>query len=67
MQKWEYQVVSADEAGLIWKPRNINDKEIPNWRQGQSLLSYINQIGKEGWELAAAPDGNYLIFKRPIE
>jgi hypothetical protein len=66
MQKWEYLFINADGDGGVWKPRKVNDKELPNWKTGESLVLYANRLGKEGWELITAK-GDYLVFKRPIE
>lgn len=74
MQKWEYLFVGAEEAGRNIRPRYINDQEVPNWKKGQTLFAYANEMGKQGWELVSAPytgDHVYgtkprLIFKRPI-
>jgi hypothetical protein len=75
MQQWEYLfLVCFQDPQLGWRPRYVNNQEIPNWRQGASVPIYVNQLGTEGWELvsvyyaepSADQSTNYrLFFKRP--
>jgi hypothetical protein len=63
MQKWEYLALYysggnryADTSGRTWKTASgerVND-----------IISFLNQLGEEGWELIGREDEPY-IFKRP--
>ncbi len=64
--KWEYKIVSGTDLEMVVHPRiksveQINDAE----------AKVLNDLGKDGWELAAVPsnsDGNVfrLYLKRPV-
>lgn len=57
--RWEYCLVSfQDHRG--WRPRYINGNEVKNWMNGPLMHEYIEQMGEEGWELAAASAGERL-------
>ncbi len=58
--RWEYQVISFQEHGKGWKARYRNGVEIDDWMAGPSLTDLLNQMGTEGWELAAASAGERL-------
>lgn len=70
---WEYALVSCqDYKG--WRPRYINGHELSDWTNGPLIHEYIEQMGADGWELAAASSGerlygssdlHQLYFKRP--
>jgi hypothetical protein len=58
-KKWEYQVASfQDHRG--WRLRYIDGQEIRNWMEAPLLHEYLEQMGEEGWELAAASAGEGL-------
>lgn len=69
---WEYRLVSfQDYKG--WRARFINGRELPDWTGGPLIHDYLAEMGKEGWELAAASAGerlygsgdhHHLYFKR---
>jgi hypothetical protein len=72
MQKWEYLFVSAEQS-RDYVVRYINGKELPNWEKGDTIYTFANKMGGEGWELVSAPYTSSgldwavsrLIFKRP--
>lgn len=37
------------------RPRSINGKEIPNWRQGPTVSEAANYLGSKGWLLFSDP------------
>lgn len=55
MQKWEYLYIIAQwqEKEAVWLPRFANDRELPDWKKGQTLSAMMNQLGDEGWELVS--------------
>ncbi len=56
---WEYIVVSfQDYKG--WRPRFKNGRELKDWMNGPLLHEYIEVMGAEGWELAAASAGERM-------
>jgi hypothetical protein len=71
---WEYQVISfQDYRG--WRPRYINGAEIKDWTSGPLLHEFLDDMGADGWELAAASSGERLYgsadshqvyLKRPV-
>ena len=73
MQKWEYMFVVPEHERDYLRPRYVNGQELPNWKKGQTIYEYMNQLGEQGWELVSAPytattnTGTVprLIFKRP--
>ncbi len=56
---WEYLLVSFQEYHG-WRPRFINGKEQANWVDAPVIHEYIQQLGKDGWELAGASAGRPL-------
>ncbi len=45
------------------KPRFIDGRELPNWRDGPEMVEYIRQLMNEGWNLKAG-NSCMLIFER---
>ena len=73
--RWEYLVVSCQEY-RGWRPRYEGGVEISGWTRGRLLLDYLEERGREGWELVAACSGRpmfgvtdylQLFFKKPME
>ena len=70
---WEYLLVSfQDHSG--WRPRFLNGKQQPDWMDAPVIHEYLQQLGKDGWEIAGASAGQSLYgsadkrqvyFKRP--
>jgi hypothetical protein len=63
MEQWEYRYIVADRDEIF----KVNDTLI----ERSSLPSYLDKVGKEGWELVGICDegaAGYwrLIFKRPM-
>lgn len=51
-QTWEYmEVVFRDYGG--YRPRFVNGRELSNWKKAPLIYKYLNQLGEQGWELAA--------------
>lgn len=51
-QSWEYmEVVFRDYGG--YRPRFINGRELGGWKRAPLIHEYLNQLGEQGWELAA--------------
>ena len=76
MQQWEYKFVECFYHLDDWFPAYENGNEIKNWKSGNNVAAYSNQLGQQGWELvgvatsAAGSHGDYrewfrLVFKRP--
>jgi hypothetical protein len=57
--KWEYLVVSLQEY-KGWRPRYVNGQELADWMDAPLVHDYVNQLGKEGWELVSASSGQSL-------
>ena len=58
MQKWEYLFVEADKepSGLLtpegdWKVRIVNSVERKDWKEGETIEVFCNQMGLLGWEI----------------
>ena len=68
-RKWEYRTVTFHDYGG-WRPRYIDDIQIPGWKQQPQLHQYLNELGEQGWEMSGSSrDGRSAIitfFKRPI-
>jgi hypothetical protein len=65
---WEYlEVVFRDYGG--YRPRTVNGVEQPRWKRLPLIRDYLNQLGEEGWELAAVGSREDCempaYFKRP--
>jgi len=52
-QNWDYLHILCEEG----RPRYVNGKEIPNWKQGPILFHAVNYLFQEGWELVDNPLG----------
>lgn len=50
MTQWEYLIISCALDDKTWRPRYANGQDIPDW-QKQDIPAYLNQQGKDGWEL----------------
>jgi hypothetical protein len=71
--QWDYILVSfQDYKG--WRPRYINGRELRDWTNGPFIHEYLEAMGEQGWELAAASSGermygigdqHQLYFKKP--
>ncbi|HAJ36422.1 MAG TPA: hypothetical protein DCL15_12085 [Chloroflexi bacterium] len=56
--EWEYrEVIFRDYRG--WRVRCVDGREQANWKQGPTLLAYLEQAGKEGWELVSISDRHH--------
>ncbi len=71
--RWEYQVASFQHHRGC-RLRFVDGVEYQNWENAPLLHEYLEQMAKEGWELAAASAGEHLFglndnhqlfFKRP--
>ncbi|MFN3335230.1 MAG: hypothetical protein ACK47M_22265 [Caldilinea sp.] len=50
--EWEYrEVIVRDYRG--WRVRFVDGRERSNWKNGPTLREYLEQVGKEGWELVS--------------
>ncbi len=57
--RWECLIVSFQNY-RGWRPRFINGDEVADWARGPVVHEFINQMGEEGWEVAAAAAGQPL-------
>jgi len=56
--EWEYrEVIFRDYRG--WRVRFIDGREPRDWKNGPTLLDYLEQAGKEGWELVSMSDPHH--------
>ena len=56
--EWEYrEVVFRDYRG--WRVRLVDGREPRNWKEGPTLLEYLEAAGKEGWELVSISDPHH--------
>ena len=66
--RWEYLEVAFYDYGG-YRPRYVNGEEQGGWKRAPLMYDYLNQLGQEGWELAAIGSRhNNLMpayFKRP--
>ena len=68
--KWEYLTVKTDNrlfSGRIVSKVNGERvaKQVGFFLQLPSFDEYLNQLGKDGWELVSAIGPKEFIFKRP--
>lgn len=67
-QEWEYREVHfRDYRG--WRAHTVNGVELGNWRNTPPLIDYLEQAGREGWELVSMGERHHnhkeAYFKRP--
>jgi hypothetical protein len=71
--QWEYRLVTFQNY-KGWRPRYVNGRELANWMDRPLIHEFIQIMGDDGWELAAASagesmygpsDSQQLYFKRP--
>ncbi len=62
----EHKRVRFDLTDHEMKPRYVDGKELPNWRDGPQMGDYIKQLWDEGWHLTGAASGRELIFERQV-
>ncbi len=56
--EWEYrEVIVRDYRG--WRVRFVDGRERSNWKNGPTLREYLEQAGKEGWELVSLSDRHH--------
>ncbi|MCO6453373.1 MAG: hypothetical protein J5I90_21505 [Caldilineales bacterium] len=54
--QWEYlQVTFYEYDG--WRARYVNHIELDGWKEGPSMVSYLNALGNMGWEMSGLVDG----------
>lgn len=57
--EWEYrEVVFRDYRG--WRVRLVDGRERDDWKNGPTLLEYLTQAGKDGWELVSMSDSHHF-------
>lgn len=66
--QWEYrEVIFRDYRG--WRAREVNGVEQGDWKRSPTIVEYLEQAGREGWELVSMGDrhNNHkeAYFKRP--
>lgn len=66
--EWEYrEVLFRDYRG--WRARAVNGVELGDWKNSPTVVEYLEQAGREGWELVSMSDrhNNHkeAYFKRP--
>lgn len=79
MQQWEYMTVEIGDGYASGDSKQtttivcfVNEQEVRRVHKGkyigESLTSFLNRVGKEGWEFKAAVRqlNSYLIFRKPI-
>jgi hypothetical protein len=50
--EWEYrEVVFRDYRG--WRARLVNGVELGDWKSAPTIVEYLEQAGREGWELVS--------------
>jgi len=54
--RWEYQQAVFTWLEESWRFHYFNKEEVRNWDQGQSptLIDFLNQQGRNGWEVISA-------------
>ena len=70
MAKWEYLIILASNtvgSANRLAPQVKNGQLIKNWQKGPDIYEYINELGKEGWELVATETPMRYVFKRRKE
>lgn len=65
---WEYrEVIFRDYRG--WRARQVNGRELGDWKTSPTIVEYLEQAGSEGWELVSMSDRHNnqkeAYFKRP--
>jgi hypothetical protein len=66
--EWEYrEVLFRDYRG--WRARLVNGVEAGDWKNSPTIVEYLEQAGREGWELVSIGErhNNHkeAYFKRP--
>lgn len=66
--EWEYrEVIFRDYRG--WRARIVNGRELGDWKSSPTIVEYLEQAGREGWELVSMSDRHNnqkeAYFKRP--
>lgn len=56
--EWEYcEVIVRDYRG--WRVRYVDGRERSDWKNGPTLREYLEQVGKEGWELVSLSERHH--------
>ena len=52
MQKWDYLYIVQDSENVHGpgRPRYVNGRELPNWKEGPDIFSVMNHLRWKGWE-----------------
>jgi hypothetical protein len=69
MDKWEYKVVRAYGGVVMLTNGQEVGKIVNNQPVGQLLFEYLNELGKEGWDVAGMAEtrgGIELVLKRTV-
>jgi hypothetical protein len=75
MQAWEYAVAFISANLPVHIMMSVPEPDLYIQPEGQGhklkLIHLLNQMGREGWELVSALDGDdgltTMYFKRPLE
>jgi|GEM_PF-4281887 len=60
--KWEYKVFSGEDLAILGDPRIVKNGQGGFYHVATEKA--LNELGKDGWELTAAPNrsGDYFLF-----
>ena len=71
MQKWDYKIITVEDTwdGKLTHVKYIDGKlinhrteDLPKWN-----ITYLQELGAQGWELVTCYQNITFYFKRPIE
>ena len=71
MQKWEYLAAYCNDGRNGLTVQHINGIELKNWERGPYISDWLNDRGREGWEMVAWSEQEggrirRLFMKRPL-
>ena len=67
MQKWEHLEIEVVRVRVgETRIKAVNGQQIPSEKR-QDFYAYMNELGRQGWELVTAIDYVTYYFKRAIE
>lgn len=76
MTKWEYKIINVRSENYRMDPSARSGVWPPPGHGDNTTAQYLNELGREGWELVSITSVNFktgatdnigMIFKRPLQ
>ncbi len=56
--------IRFDRVGANIKPRALDGRDLPNWREGPIMAEYLRHLRREGWRLITLESADCALLQR---